>query len=300
MKASARTLKQLNADVVITGPQGFIGKHLHKHLPNARVLERTEHKLNTPSTLAPLITGAKVIFHLAGVNAGSGYNPPNEALVHNNVLATQNLIRAIREYASPKPLVILLSSIHVYRKSSYYAETTELTPPSFYGLTKLTQELLIQSATEAQLLQSVILRTANVYGPGCKPNYNSAIATFCSKLNNGQPIDLMGNGASQVDLIYVDDVVRILLRIFELSTAPISIYNLSSGVSIPVMEIVKHLETFTAIKPIVNMIDTPPLKFTVDNSRLITALNGFNFTPLRIGLAETYHHDWQTSSPESV
>lgn len=104
-----------------------------------------------PETLKCLIKNVRVIFHLAGVSTGSGYSPPNEYLVRNNVLATRGLIRAIRQYCTFPPLVILLSSIHVYKKSVCYTEATELTPLSFYGLTKLTQELLLQTAPNRRI-----------------------------------------------------------------------------------------------------------------------------------------------------
>ncbi len=289
-------LRDLGNHVLITGHQGFIGTHLLECLPNAGTIDRKIQQLFSPETLRPLLKRVRVIFHLAGVSAGSGYSPPNESLVRNNVLATQGLIRAIQQYCSSPPLVILLSSIHVYRKSLCYTEATELAPPLFYGLTKLTQELLLQTAAESQKLQSIVLRTANVYGPGCRPNYNSAVATFCLRLKNQQLIELMGNGTSQVDLIYVRDVVKILLRMGEFTKTPACVYNLSSGVSTPVMEVVEHLAEVAGTKPIVKLIDTQPIKFTVDNSQLLTMLNGFDFTPLDVGLAETYRNDWQTAS----
>ena len=291
-------LLDLGNNVLITGHEGFIGTHLLECLPNAGIIDRKKQQLFFPETIKCLIKNVRVIFHLAGVSTGSGYSPPNEYLVRNNVLATRGLIRAIRQYCTFPPLVILLSSIHVYKKSVCYTEATELTPLSFYGLTKLTQELLLQTAAESQNLQSIVLRTANVYGPGCRPNYNSAVATFCLRLKNHQPIELMGNGTSQVDLVYVKDVVKVLLRIFELSKPPMCVYNLSSGISTPVIEVVEHLAKVADSKPIVRLTDTPPIKFTVDNSQLLAILNGFDFTSLDVGLAETFRHDWQTPATQ--
>jgi nucleoside-diphosphate-sugar epimerase len=104
-------------------------------------------------------------------------------------------------------------------------------------------------------------------------------------------IELMGNGKSQVDLIFVDDVIAILLAALELQKRGGSVYNLSSGTSRSVGEILETLSRMSGRDPIVRMVDTAPQEFVVDNSRLVEALGGFRFTDLETGLLKTYHED---------
>ena len=281
-------ISEIERDVVITGHAGFIGKRLHSRLPGARTLDRQVHHLDEPTSLSSVLASARVIFHFAGVNAGSGYNPPNEVLARNNVLATYGLLQGIKRFAALRPLVVLLSSLHVYRKCDRYSESSELTPASYYGLTKLVQELLLQEAAQSKAINALIFRVSNVYGPGCRPNYNSAVATFCYRILTNSPIELWGNGKSQADLIFVDDVVEILLRSLELQKPGCTTYNLSSGKSIPVKEIIELLSRISGRSPVVRLLDTAPLEFTVDNSRLLAALDGFQFTDIETGLLETF------------
>lgn len=282
------TISEIERDVVITGHAGFIGKRLHSRLPGARTLDRKVHHLSEPASLSSVLASARVIFHFAAVNAGSGYSPPNEDLARNNVLATYGLLQGIKRFAAPRPLVVLLSSLHVYRKCDQYSEASELAPASYYGLTKLVQELLLREAAQSQAINALIFRASNVYGPGCRPNYNSAVATFCYRILTNSPIELWGNGKSQADLIFVDDVVDILSRSLELQKPGCVIYNLSSGESISVKEIVESLSRISGSSPVIRLVDTTPLKFTVDNSQLSAALDGFQFTDIETGLLETF------------
>ena len=294
-------LGQLSEQVAITGANGFIGRILHARLPDARVLNRAVHSLMGPASLESLLGGVRVIFHLAGVNAGSGYTPSQESMTQNNVLATWNLIEGIRRYAAPRPLVVLISSIHVYAKNTMrFTERSELGPSSYYGLTKLMQELLVRQAARGSALECVVFRAANVYGPGCRPYYNSAVATFCAKLRLGETLDLFGNGRSQVDLVYLDDVVSILLRAPELSGFDDPVFNLSSGQSVDVSEVVAVLGEVAGITPLVRMVDTPPVRFVVENAKLLSALGPIQFTDLRSGLRQTFEGTSANGCQEKV
>ncbi|MDA1082724.1 MAG: NAD(P)-dependent oxidoreductase [Gemmatimonadetes bacterium] len=273
--------------VVVTGHRGFIGRHLMRRLPNARACDRDVHRLDVPESLASLLADANVIVHLAGLSAGSGFMPANEDLVRANVHTTRGLLQGIKRFARPDALVVLLSTIHVYRRVDRYDESTELAPASYYGLTKLTQELLVEEAALAGL-RAVILRAGNVYGPGSQPNYNSAVATFCDRIKRDLPIELMGGGRSQANLLYVTDLVDIVMRAPELASRQATFYNVSAGASVDVRDIVGELARCSGREVDVRVAETPPVRFEIDNSRLLGALGGYEFTSLRDGLSVTY------------
>jgi nucleoside-diphosphate-sugar epimerase len=284
----AASLRTLGDKVVITGAGGFVGQRLRLALPGARLLDRKTHRLDAPASLAELVRGAEVVVHLAGENAGSGYAPPLERLLRSNVLSTAGLLEALQESGVRAPVVVLLSTIHVYGRRDNYAEGTPTTPVSFYGFTKLAQEVLLREAAERGAIRALVLRASNIYGPGCRPYYNSAVATFCDRIRRGETIELMGSGRSQADLVYVDDVVRVIERSLSLSTAPVEVYNTSSGTSVEMARVVEVLGRVAGVTPKVRLTDDPPQVFTVPNDRLRAAMPELAFTPLEDGLRESY------------
>jgi len=142
--------------ILITGANGFIGTKLRRRLSVEMVtcLDRSKHSLFDVETLQPLLQNVSVVYHLAGVSAGSGFEPEPSELSKNNIEATYNLLKAIRCYCTKPPLVVVLSTIHVYKKASkQFEETSELGPTSVYGMSKLAQEFLIRQATEMGLIR---------------------------------------------------------------------------------------------------------------------------------------------------
>jgi nucleoside-diphosphate-sugar epimerase len=287
-RVGVRSLSALADSVVITGADGFVGKRLRRTLPRARVLDRAVHRLDDAASLAELVRGAEVVVHLAGENAGSGYVPQLDRLLRSNVLSTAGLIDSLARHASSRPLVVLLSTIHVYGRRDDYSEDAPTTPISFYGFTKLAQEVLLREAAERGLIRGLVLRASNIYGPGCRPYYNSAVATFCDRIRKHETIELMGSGKSQADLIYVDDVVRMIDRAVELTSAPFNVYNASSGVSVEMARVVELLGSVSGRRPDVKLKNDPPMMFQVPNARLRAVLPSLSFTPLKDGLRESW------------
>jgi UDP-glucose 4-epimerase len=214
----------------ITGASGFIGGHLMsvlKNLSGISVSPLLRKRKNSPPTLRELknfVTGKDVIYHLAGVNRGS-----DEEILQGNILGTLHLLLAIKTYGSPQTRIIFASSSQVYqqgRANGLIKESRATEPESLYGVSKKTAEDLIRLSG----LDHVILRLSNVYGPGCLPNYNSVIATFCDRTVKGMPLLIDGNGRQGRDFIFIDDVVQAMMLV---STGKQSkkraVYNISSG-----------------------------------------------------------------------
>lgn len=182
-----------DVNVLVTGAKGFVGKNLCaalKQRPNVRV---TEFDLgDTSDDLERALAEAEVVFHLAGVNRPQ--RP--EEFATGNVEFTVELL-GILERLGRKPKVVLSSSIQA-----------ELENP--YGLSKRAAEQALRHFCEFTGAEGVVFRLKNLFGKWCRPNYNSVVATFCSNIANGLPIQI-SNPANLVDLTYVDDVVAAFL-----------------------------------------------------------------------------------------
>ncbi|HUT84327.1 MAG TPA: SDR family oxidoreductase, partial [Thermodesulfobacteriota bacterium] len=191
---------------VITGSSGFIGSHLIHALKQLKTIEVCQfqqgvHSLFDPDTLKPLLKKSRIVYHLAGANRAA----PHE-LMGVNVIGTLNMLEVMRQVADADVKLVFLSSFQVYRptpESVMVDESFPLEPESLYGVSKKMAEELISFYG----LPSIIFRPSNIYGPGCRPYYNSVISTFCDLMVKGKPLTLNGTGEQSRDFIYVSDVV---------------------------------------------------------------------------------------------
>ena len=210
----------------VTGASGFIGSHLVAALKGYGKVATLSPKRSLP-TLAQLknfASGRELFFHLGGVNRGT-----DEEILTGNITGTLHLLEAIRKYGKPSAKILFASSTQVYclRKSGdKISETSPLQPESIYGISKKSAEDLIRISG----LPNTILRLANVYGPGCRPNYNSVVATLCQRARKNLPLQINGKGSQGRDFIYIDDVVQaFLLAGFNGKSRERKVYNVSSG-----------------------------------------------------------------------
>jgi UDP-2-acetamido-2,6-beta-L-arabino-hexul-4-ose reductase len=179
--------------VLVTGANGFIGKNLIVHLQELPELEVLLFvRGESFDDLAAKVAQADFVFHLAGVN-----RPENDIeFAKGNCELTQALCDAIRATGRAVP-VVYTSSIQAERENAY-------------GVSKRGAEDALR-ALAAQTGQPVwIYRLPNVFGKWCRPNYNSAVATFCYNIVHGLPISINDPDA-QLRLVYVDDVARAFL-----------------------------------------------------------------------------------------
>jgi len=212
----------------VTGASGFIGGHLMNaltKLPGATVSPLVRKRKNSPPTLTELknfIKDKNLIYHLAGVNRGS-----DEEILCGNILGTLRLLVAVKTYGSADTRIVFASSSQVYKQGNNTIKESHATEPeSAYGISKKSAEDLIRISG----LPHIILRLSNVYGPGCRPDYNSVIATFCDRAVRRLPLAISGNGRQGRDFIYIDDVVRALVEAgMKKQASRRAVYNLSSG-----------------------------------------------------------------------
>jgi nucleoside-diphosphate-sugar epimerase len=208
----------------ITGASGFIGSHLLRALKQQRNITVSTFQRNSKnsfdaSRLKAFVKNKDLIYHLAGVNRGT-----DEEILRDNIIGTFNLAQSIKANAS-SARIVFASSVQVYKPDAgRVGEDGAAEPASLYGLSKKAAEDIIRLSG----LDYVILRISNVYGPGCRPNYNSVIATFCDRAVRSQPLVINGDGRQGRDFIYIDDLVR-ALALAGLQPVKERVFNISSN-----------------------------------------------------------------------
>lgn len=186
--------------VLVTGAKGFVGKNLVAQLKNIKEgkakitgfssdIEIYEYDVDTnPELLQTYTADCDFVFHLAGVN-----RPENqEEFMQGNFGFTSTLLESLKKNQNKAP-VLITSSIQAMLDNPY-------------GKSKKAGEDLIFAYGIENGVKTLVYRLPNVFGKWCRPNYNSAVATFCNNIANG--LDITVNDPTvNMQLVYVDDVV---------------------------------------------------------------------------------------------
>lgn len=180
--------------ILVTGSKGFIGKNLIAELKNQKYNDILEFDRDTDSSLLDIYTKeCDFVFHLAGVN-----RPQNqEEFMEGNFGFTSDLLDSLRKNSN-KATVMISSSIQAAIDNPY-------------GQSKKAGEDLLFSYSEETGTKVLVYRFPNVFGKWCKPNYNSAVATFCNNIANDLPIQV-NNPRVVMNLVYIDDVIEELIK----------------------------------------------------------------------------------------
>lgn len=187
--------------VLVTGADGFVGKNLQLHLAERADVEVVHFtRNNVLADLPVLLQGVDFVFHLAGVNRSQD---PQE-FASGNADLTHALCRAARGEAasSGKRLPIL------------YTSSTQAGRDNIYGKSKHAAEDALLAVALSHQVPVHIFRLPNVFGKWCKPNYNSAVATFCHNIAHGLPIQV-NDPAATLTLVHVDDVIERFVQLME-------------------------------------------------------------------------------------
>ena len=187
--------------VLITGANGFVGKNLQLHLAERKDVQvvcftRDDDVAQLPA----LLQGVDFVFHLAGVNRPQD---PQE-FVSGNVDLMQALCQAVGAVAESAGK----------RVPIVYTSSTQAGYDNSYGESKRKAEDTLLAFAHSHQVPVHIFRLPNVFGKWCKPNYNSAVSTFCHNIARGLPIQV-NDQAAQVTLVYVDDVIERFLQLMD-------------------------------------------------------------------------------------
>ena len=181
----------------ITGARGFIGSHISESLRAQKGVkvfsyDLPESDLLDEAALARFVKGKDVVIHAGAINRGS-----DTEVIAGTVVATYNLISAVKKLKH-KPKIIFLSSVQ--------AETETL-----YGVSKKLAETMLADFAKTCDGQVSIFRVANVFGEGCRPFYNSVVATFCYQLARGESV-AVNPGDKRFNFVYVRELVSEIVK----------------------------------------------------------------------------------------
>lgn len=175
--------------VLVTGAKGFVGRNLCLTLEQMPDIEVLKYDLGDESKLEGYLAECDFVMHLAGVNRPKD---PAEFKTGNTVF-TEDILEKLAARTNPPP-VLLSSSIQAALDNDY-------------GKSKAAAEDAVRAYGEKTGAVVFIYRLANVFGKWCRPNYNSAVATWCYNIAHDLPI-MVRDPEATVTLVYIDDVVR--------------------------------------------------------------------------------------------
>jgi UDP-2-acetamido-2,6-beta-L-arabino-hexul-4-ose reductase len=188
-------------NILITGSGGFIGKNLLYRLKELNRYNIFEYDINnSEDELNFFLNNSEVIFHLAGVNRPKDITEFSEV----NYGLTKNIVSVLKK-SGKRPQIIFTSSIQA-----------EFDNP--YGKSKREAESVLEDVSELSNLKVDVLRLPNVFGKWARPNYNSAVATFCYNTAHNLPIEIHDK-TKEVSLVYIDDVIEKFISLLD-DTAP--------------------------------------------------------------------------------
>lgn len=219
--------------VLITGANGFVGKNLQLRLGERKDVQvvcfTREHRLDQ---LPDLLQDVDFVFHLAGVNRPQD---PSEFAAGNADL-TRALCEAVADAAraSGRKAPILHTS------------STQAVLDNPYGRSKRGAEDALRAAARDSLVPIHVFRLPNIFGKWCKPNYNSAVATFCHNIARGLPIQI-NDPQAPVTLVYIDDVLDRFIQIMDgadASVGPDGFESVALQYTVTVGELARQLQSF--------------------------------------------------------
>ena len=198
--------------ILVTGAKGFAGRNLVENLknirdgknkthPNIQIDEIFEFDIDTDkSLLDKYCAQADFVFNLAGVNRPKD----NSEFMSGNFGFANELLDLLKKHNKKCP-VMLSSSLQATLIGRYDGE---------YGRSKLAGENLFFSYADETGATVYVYRFPNLFGKWCRPNYNSAVATFCNNIANDLPIHV-NDRSTELTLLYIDDLVEEMLNCLE-------------------------------------------------------------------------------------
>ena len=249
-------------NILITGAKGFMGRNLTVALQNIKDgKDRTHPELtigelylydidSTQEELREACQNADFVFNLAGVN-----RPQNsEEFMAGNFGFASTLLDTLKTYKNTCP-VLLSSSIQATCVGRYDSD---------YGRSKKAGEDLFFAYAEETGAKVLVYRFPNLFGKWCRPNYNSAVATFCHNIANDLPIQV-NDPAVELELLYIDDLVDEMVAALEGKanrdeTNP-AFYRVPTTHRVTLGEIVDLLRTFRVQPDTLTMPEIPKNSF---------------------------------------
>lgn len=243
--------------IILTGATGFIGQNFlpailrDKKITKVLLIVRDINKLNRKYRIHPLIEIIQADLALSGIPVVSNYdvllhlasNIPDKADVlsfSDNARITENIIKSIILKKIVRK-VIYASTLDIYGKPIYLPvdENHPTNPLTFYGISKLADELYIKKAAEITGIKCQILRLSQVYGP--HEPFVKVIPLFIEKIKSNQQIILNNNGNIIRDWVYIKDVNSALQK--SIHTNKSGTFNIATGLGYSLKDLVQILSS---------------------------------------------------------
>ncbi|MBR5388095.1 MAG: NAD-dependent epimerase/dehydratase family protein, partial [Clostridia bacterium] len=198
--------------ILVTGAKGFVGRNLCENLknirdgknktrPNLKIEEIYCYDIDsTERELEEYCKNADFVFNLAGVNRPKS----QEEFMQGNFGFADKLLDILKKHKNTCP-VMLSSSVQATLIGRYDGE---------YGRSKKAGEDLFFGYAEETGAKVLVYRFPNLFGKWCRPNYNSAVATFCNNIANDLPITVSDRNI-ELELLYIDDLANEMLDALE-------------------------------------------------------------------------------------
>lgn len=287
-------------EIIVTGSAGFIGFHTSKRLlekgykvvgidnmnnyydPELKykrlsILEEYDdfyfHKLDLfeKDELGEIISSYKElqsVIHLSA-QAGVRYSLENPtAYINSNIIGFFNLLETLRNIPIKHLLYASSSSVYGGNQKIPFSTSDRVDfPISLYAATKKSNELMAYTYSHLFSIPTTGLRFFTVYGPWGRPDM--ALYKFAEKITHGEPIDVYNHGNMSRDFTYIDDVVRIIIKLVDKppktidegkfkEKVPYSIFNVGSNNPIALLDYIECLEKHLGIKAEKNFLDIQP------------------------------------------
>lgn len=210
--------------IAITGSRGFIGLNLCTRLNELNYTFFEIHSGTTEQDFSEVLRKVDIVIHLAGINRPKN---PSEYF-HGNTQFTEKIC-SLLSHSKPVPII--------------FASSTQAELDNPYGVSKRLAEDLITDYGKRSCVETHSVNFPNVFGKWSRPNYNSAVATFCDAIANEKPFEIHDPSAS-LNLMYIDDAIEYLISCVSALAAKSTLPALQPVYETTVGEVVRILQEF--------------------------------------------------------
>lgn len=299
---------------VVLGGGGFIGSHIVEALVErghsvriferqnvnirniAQVLDRIElihGDFLNEDDLYRALSGMDVVVHLISTTLPKSSNDNVIYDIETNVIGTIKLLNLARQLGIRK-IIFASSGGTVYGLPQYQpiSETHPTNPICSHGIAKITIEKYLQLYHHLYGLDYLVLRFANPYGPKQDPmSGQGAVTVFLQRILNEEPIVIWGDGTVARDYFYISDLTAAVLAAIE-KKPPSKIYNIASGGSHTLNELINIMQAVTGRTPLVRYLPARKLDVPINILDISRAQNELSWSP-KVSLEEGINRTWQ-------
>jgi len=284
--------------IILLGGSGFLGNHLIKELQKTNYnfktmfhknelpenIETFSGSVNTPDSLFENISEGDIVINLTGQIIQNDSN-----FLNKSVNQTLNILNACKKNKVKK--IIFASSINVYGDQSgkSFDENDSLNPTTQYGLTKMKIEQTCENFSKQFDLPITILRFSLIYGTG---QVSGFFGNIQKSFKTSEPITIYHNGEQSRDVIFVDDAIKAIISSLSATDKKFTIYNISSGNSYKINEIIALIEKTTnkKLNVILSKMEPDEKYLCADNSKAKKFLKFQINTDLEHGITQIFNH----------